>query len=193
MTHDPATTEIVLVRHALSVPRTAGGPDEIARPLAPAGLRQAHELIEALTDPRPAAVWSSPYRRAIQTVRPAAEALGLLVRTRWELREWDDGLPYTDDWEPHYAESWANPAFARPGGESLDQLSARAVDAVRTLAHENCGHVVLVAGHGTLISLALSGFGLPMNWAAAQRMPMPAVYRLRFTGPGTAPEVSGPT
>ncbi len=181
------------MRHALSVPRTASGPDELARPLAPAGLRQARDLIEALTDPRPAAVWSSPYRRAIQTVRPTAEALGLLVRTRWELREWDDGLPYTDDWEPHYAESWADTAYARPGGESLDQLSARAVDAVRALVHENPGQVVLVAGHGSWISRALSGFGRPMDWAAARSMSMPAVYRLRFTDAGADPEVSGPT
>jgi 2,3-bisphosphoglycerate-dependent phosphoglycerate mutase len=186
-------TEIVLVRHAASVPLTVDGPDERTRPLTPDGLRQADELVVVLTGLRPAAVWSSPYRRAIQTVQPAAAALGLPVQTHEQLREWDDGLAYTDDWQPHYAESWANPSFARPGGESLDQLRSRAVGIVRALAHQHRGRTVLAAAHGTFISQALSGLGTPTDHAAAQRMPMPAIYRLRFTDPATAPEVSGPT
>ena len=81
-------TDVVLVRHAQSIPPTADGLDELARPLAAGGLRQALELVDTLTKLWPVAVWSSPYRRAIQTVEPTALALGLPVRTRWELREW---------------------------------------------------------------------------------------------------------
>ncbi|MEK8105243.1 histidine phosphatase family protein [Micromonospora sp. M12] len=130
----PVDTEVVLVRHALSVQPTADGPDELTRPLTPAGLRQARDLVGALVEPRPVAVWSSPYCRAVQTVRPTARALGLTVRPWWNLREWEDGLPYTTDWEPHYERSWADPSFARPDGENLDQVTARAVAAVRALA-----------------------------------------------------------
>jgi 2,3-bisphosphoglycerate-dependent phosphoglycerate mutase len=186
------STEVVLVRHARSVPRAAGGPDEFTRPLTADGLRQAAELVPTLVALRASAVWSSPYRRAIQTVQPTADALGLPVRTRWELREWDDGLPYTEDWEPHYARSWADPSFARPGGESLDQLSARAVDAVRAIVHQDHGRVVLVASHGTFISRALAGFGVAVDWAVVRRMPMPAICRLRFADLSSDPEISGP-
>lgn len=174
-------TDVVLVRHALSAARTADGPDEMGRPLAPDGLRQALGLVDVLAAPRPLAVWSSPYRRAVQTIEPTARALGLPVHTEWELREWDDGLPYTDDWEPHYARSWADPSHARPGGESLDQLTTRAVGAVRAIASEHAGRRVLVAGHGTFIARALAGFGHPADSAFWQRMPMPAVFRLRFS------------
>lgn len=173
-------TDVVLVRHAMAVTRTADGPDEADRPLTAEGLVQARRLVGVLSEPRPAAVWSSPYRRAVQTVEPVAAALGLPVRTRWELREWDDGLPYTDDWEPHYARSWAEPSYARPGGESMDQLTARAVGAVGALAREHEGHLVIVAGHGTFIARALGGLGVPVDAAFWQRMPLPAVYRLRF-------------
>jgi 2,3-bisphosphoglycerate-dependent phosphoglycerate mutase len=158
---------VVLVRHALSIPPTADGPDELTRPLAGGGLQQAVDLVEILTELSPVAVWSSPYRRAIQTVEPTAEALGLLVRSSWELREWDDGLPYTEGWEPHYARSWADPSYARPEGESLNQLTVRAVAAVRALAHDNRGRLVIAANHGTFI------------------------YRLRFADPSALPEVTG--
>ncbi|MFF5216540.1 histidine phosphatase family protein [Micromonospora sp. NPDC000442] len=184
-------TEIVLVRHARSVPPTADGPDEFTRPLTTDGLRQAQELVTALTEPRPTAVWSSPYRRAIQTVQPTADALGLPVRTVMELREWDDGLAFTEVWERHYVRSWADLCYARPGGESLEQLSVRAVEAVRTLVRRHPGRVVLVGSHGTFICRALAGFGVPVSWTTVRQMPMPAVYRLRFTDPSTGPEMSG--
>ena len=181
---------MVLVRHARSVRPTADGPDEFTRPLTAEGLRQADDLVAVLTRQRPTAVWSSPYRRAIQTVQPTADALGLPVHTHPELREWDDGLAYTDDWAPHYAHSWADPSSARPAGESLEQLRTRAVDTLRTLAHRNRGHVGLVAGHGTFIAPARTGFGLPVDRTAAERMPMPAIYRLLFTDLTANPTVS---
>ncbi|WP_208020983.1 histidine phosphatase family protein [Verrucosispora sioxanthis] len=183
-------TEIVLVRHARSVPPTADGPDDFTRPLTTRGLRQAEELVTTLSEARPAAIWSSPYRRAIQTVQPTADALGLPVRTRTELREWDDGLAFTEVWESHYVRSWTDLSYARPGGESLEQLGIRAVAALRALARHHPGRVVLVGSHGTFICRALAGFGVPVEWATVRQMPMPAVYRLRFTDPHTRPEIS---
>jgi 2,3-bisphosphoglycerate-dependent phosphoglycerate mutase len=183
-------TDVVLVRHALSVPRVADGPDELGRPLAPEGERQAVELVGTLAEPRPVAIWSSPYRRAVQTIEPTARALDLTVHTDPELREWDDGLPYTDDWEPHYARSWADPSYARPGGESLNQLTTRAVGALRALAGAHAGRRVLVAGHGTFIARALAGFGERVDPAFWQRMPMPAVFRLRFADLNGDPSIS---
>lgn len=185
-------TEVVLVRHALSVPRTADGPDEFTRPLAPDGFGQALALADSLIVPRPAAVWSSPYLRAIQTVAPAAHALRLEVRTQWELREWDDGLAFTDDWMPHYEHSWADPSFARPGGESMDQLTDRAVAALRALAGQYAGKRVLVGSHGTFVARALCGFGAAVDRLLWQRMPMPAVYCLRFVAGSQQPELTGP-
>jgi hypothetical protein len=50
-------------------------------------------------------------------------------------------------------------------------------------ARENRGRLVLVAGHGTFISRALAGFGVPVDWAFVRVMPMPAIYRVRFADP----------
>ena len=185
-------TQVVLVRHATSMVPTADGPDEFQRPLAPHGRLQALELVEALTALRPAAVWSSPYLRAVRTVEPTAQALNLAVQTRWELREWDHGFAFTPEWIPNYENSWADPASARPGGESLNQLTRRAVDAVRALAAQYAGRLVLVGSHGTFVSRALCGFGVPADWPFSRDMPMPAVYHLRCAGQRGQPEVTGP-
>lgn len=185
-------TEVVLVRHAMSVPPTADGPDQFVRPLTPEGLRQAQELVRDLVAPTPVAVWGSPYLRAVQTVQPTASALGLAVQTLWDLREWDDGLGFTMDWKRHYTASWADPSLVRPDGESLDQLTERAVAAVRALVGTYPGQRVLVGSHGTFVTRALRGFGVPVDVAFWATMPMPAVYRLRFGTSEDQPDVTGP-
>jgi 2,3-bisphosphoglycerate-dependent phosphoglycerate mutase len=183
--------DVLLVRHAQSVPPTADGPDEFTRPLTSEGLRQASDLSKRLIELRPSALWSSPYRRAIQTVQPAAQALGLPVQCRGDLREWDDGLPHTGEWKRYYAQSWADPSLTHGGGESLDQLTARAHSGLRELARDHRGHTVLVASHGMFITRALLGFGSPVDWRFWQRMPMPAIYRLHFADPLIDPVVTG--
>ena len=177
---------IVLVRHAEPVHPYSGGPDDYHRPLTETGHAQAEGLVEQLAAMRPDLIAASPYLRAVQTVQPLARALGLPVRTDHVLREWDSGLEPTPDYARHYAASWADPDFARPGGESLRQLTIRAAKALDDLAR---GHgIVIVGSHGTFVSRALIGFGLTaVDWSFSQAMPMPAVYRIagaEITGPG---------
>lgn len=175
---------IVLVRHAEPFPPQPDGPDDFHRELTTRGRAQAERLIGELVGFRPQAVVSSPYLRAVLTVKPAAREFGLPVATDLALREWDSGLEPSPDFADHYAESWADLAFARPGGESLATLSERAARAVRTLAVEFDGGAVLVGSHGTFISRLLAGFDVAVDWAFSQSMPMPAIYRLGFTDHG---------
>ncbi|WP_026208962.1 histidine phosphatase family protein [Catelliglobosispora koreensis] len=185
-------TRIVLVRHAQSVIPVVGGPDEYTRPLAPLGLTQAAELVPSLALLEPHAVWSSPYLRAIQTVQPVADALGLTVETREDLREWDHGFEPSPHWLSFVRASWADPSSVRPGGESLDALAARASSAVRSLASAYEGRTVLVGSHGTFISMALRGLGIPFSEDSFLQMTMPAVYPLTFTALDGVPLASGP-
>lgn len=172
-------TDIVLVRHAEPFVPTPGGPDEYHRSLTDIGLAQAECLVDQLAEPVPAAIVSSPYLRAVQTVTPLARAVGLPVRTDHSLREWDHGLEPTPDYARHYAASWSDPTFARPGGESLRTLTDRAVAALAALARAHPGETVVVGSHGTFIARALLGFGrTDVDWAFARNMPMPAIHRL---------------
>jgi len=174
------TCEIVLVRHAESVPPSPGRPDDPDRPLTAAGRAAAELLAHELAAMNPTAVVSSPYRRAVATVEPAAKLAGLEVTTSRELREWDSGLEPTPDYAAHYARSWAEPDFARPGAESLRQLTARALAAVERLAERHSGGVVLIGSHGTFVSRLLAGITPGIDWPFSRDMPMPAVHRLRW-------------
>ncbi|WP_177229966.1 histidine phosphatase family protein [Lentzea albida] len=172
------TTRIVLVRHAQSVPPRLGVPDDDRRPLSALGLEQAEALVSRLVAYEPAAVLSSPQLRAVQTVRPAADALGLAVTTWPELREWESGLLPSADWESSYARSWARPDSAHGAGESLDALTVRAGKALARMAVEYPDATVLVGSHGTFLSRALIAAGHRADWESCRAMPMPAVYEV---------------
>lgn len=184
-------SSIVLVRHARSVPPAPGGPGDYQRPLTERGRVQATGLTDCLADLEPGAIVSSPYLRAVQTLEPAARLLGLPVHIDERLREWDSGIEPAPDYKRHYAESWARPRWARPGAESLNELTERAVGALTDLA-DSAGRPTLVGSHGTFISRALLGLGCSgIDWDFHRGMPMPAVYQLDFdirgvhaTGPG---------
>ncbi|WP_268895618.1 histidine phosphatase family protein [Nocardia sp. CY41] len=92
------------------------------------------------------------------------------------------------------AKAGPNRGWARPGGESMRQLSGRATAILTQLAQRHRGGTVVIGSHGTFISRALIGFGCrEVDWAFHRAMPMPAIYRLAFedsgvraTGPGLA-------
>lgn len=168
------------MRHAVSVIPTLGGPDDDHRPLTAEGVAQAAQLVDQLASLEPTAVYSSPYLRSVQTVEPTARALGMSVRVEPDLREWESGLDPTPDYERHFAESWGEPLLARPGGESLQQVTDRALAALRAIADRHPSGPVVVGSHGTFISRALVGFGrTAVDWEFSRTMPSPAIYRLR--------------
>nr|WP_131786165.1 histidine phosphatase family protein [Protofrankia symbiont of Coriaria ruscifolia] len=168
---------LLLVRHAMSVTPTLDGPDEHHRPLTKAGREQAAALAAALAGFGVSQVVSSPYLRAVQTIEPTAQALGLPVCHRDDLREWRSGLAPAPDWQAHYEQSWNQPDLAIGTGETLADLTNRAGNAVCDLvASASPTTTILAATHGTWIARAL----LCAFWLS---MPMPATYKLSFDGP----------
>ncbi len=175
---------LVLVRHAVSVAPTLDGPDEYRRPLTKAGRERAVALAAGLVGFGVSRVVSSPYLRAVQTIEPTAQALGLPVCHREDLREWRSGLAPTPDWQAHYEQSWTRPDLAIGTGETLTELTNRAGNAVRELvASASPMTTILAATHGTWIARALLALGLSIDHAFWLSMPMPAIYKLSFDGP----------
>lgn len=76
----PPDSVVVLVRHAKAGKRTQWDGDDALRPLEPAGVRQAEDLVPFLGAFAPVRVVSAEPRRCIQTVTPFADAAGLPVQ-----------------------------------------------------------------------------------------------------------------
>lgn len=158
-----------MLRHARSAANgsgvLAGRSDGVE--LDETGRRQATEVIGRLADVPLAALVSSPLLRCAQTLRPLARERGLEPLVEPGLTEVDYG-----DWtgrkladlvqEPLWRTVQAHPSAAEfPGGESLAEVSARAVAAVRRhdarIAAEHGEHAVwLLCSHGDVLKALIA-------------------------------------
>jgi broad specificity phosphatase PhoE len=70
---------LLLLRHAVAGQRQGWTGDDRERPLTEAGERQAAALADVLAGEAPARIFTSAYRRCVDTVRPLADRCGLAV------------------------------------------------------------------------------------------------------------------
>jgi broad specificity phosphatase PhoE len=168
-----ASTWVYLARHGEVLHAVEGrffGHSDVA--LAPAGLAQARALAERLGAEPIEAVYASDLLRAQQSAAPLAAARGLDAVVVPPLREmamgrWE-GLTFAEirAREPELCDRWlADPVTVRfPDGESLTDLHARAVPALRTLVARHAGRRIAVIAHGGTNRVILGeALGLPLG------------------------------
>ena len=76
-----------VVRHAKAGSRSRWDGDDRERPVSASGRQQADRIAERLTDAGVRGLWSSPYRRCVETLEPLAARLGLALLTDRRLGE----------------------------------------------------------------------------------------------------------
>lgn len=182
-----ATLDVILVRHASSIPPGTAGWEERdpERPLSDEGRLQADELALELDAYGLTAAYSSPYARALETVQPTAARHGLEVQVLPDLRERLLSTTPRDDWRDVLARSWTDPDHALDGAESGRAAQRRGMGVLDLLrARHPDGGRLLVGSHGNLISLILHGLEPGVDCAFHLAMPMPAVYHLQHDGIG---------
>jgi broad specificity phosphatase PhoE len=159
----PGTTRLILLRH--------GEPDEAFRDrcygrldpgLSPVGREQMRRTWR-LFSREPAAIYSSPRRRALESASLRAAAVPAVTIDE-RLREMDfgafEGLAYRDisaRYPETYAEWMTRPTKARfPGGECFTAMTARVREALQGIRRTHAGQTVAIVSHGGVNRIALA-------------------------------------
>lgn len=162
---------VFVIRHCKA---TGQEPDA---PLTAQGEEQARELAEQLAPLGIQRIVSSPYRRAVQSVAPLAEQLGLPVHTDGRLVErMLSGVPL-DDWLTPLQASFDDRDLCLDGGESSNAASERALAALEDILAHGAQTSALVT-HGNLMALLLGHFDKRPGFVFWQGLSNPDVYRL---------------
>jgi probable phosphoglycerate mutase len=164
-------TRLLLARHGETVwhaeNRYTGSRSE--PDLTERGLAQAEQLAKTAVALGVTVLVSSPQRRAVITATPAAEALGVPLHIKPNLREVDFGDlegRLLDEMDPAAVQRFRDDpeANAFPNAEPLAAAGARGVAALRALDEEHGDGTVLVVAHSTLFRLTLCVLlGLPVK------------------------------
>lgn len=172
-------TAVYLLRHAESRP-TSKVP-ESKWPLNGRGRQQAIDLINVLKSLGIERIYSSPYLRAIQTVQPLAAYLGLEIRVHADLRERKLSDRPSRNFRQLVQQTWANFAFAAPGGESNAGCQQRVVRAIEGITTETSAKRLLVVSHGNAIALYLNSINKNFGYRQWESMKNPDLFKVIVT------------
>jgi broad specificity phosphatase PhoE len=160
-------TSFILVRHGQTewnrIERFRGHADV---PLNETGLAQAEATGQRVAaEWQPVAIYTSPLSRSVKTAEAIAKHFDLLVQRHPGLSDIDYG-----EWQgltpeearqrwPEEIDAWYNrPHLAHiPGGETLDDLRARAMQTVKELAERHPGETIVLVGHTVINRIILLG------------------------------------
>ena len=156
---------LLLIRHALTphVGHKLSGWSSGVH-LSDEGRAQAARLTGRLHDVQIDTIYSSPLDRAVETAQPIAKDHKLRVRQREEIGEVKYGeLEGKSLRTLAKGKLWAKlqtwPSDIRfPGGESLRETQARAVEAIERLRAEHPKQNVAVVSHGDWIRLSVAHY-----------------------------------
>jgi 2,3-bisphosphoglycerate-dependent phosphoglycerate mutase len=168
-------TTAYLIRHAHSE-----WADDDERPLSHSGLAAADDLADLLSRLPIAAIYSSPFRRSVQTVTPLANRLGLHVELLSDLRERSLPAVPASEFQQLVEAAWRFPKKGMAGGESNVTARVRGIAGVRRIIMRHDGHHVVIATHGNLFALILNGLNPRFGYTTFLQLSFPDVYRLEF-------------
>lgn len=171
---------LILIRHGETAHNAGGfvqGRADV--PLNDLGRLQAGALADALGGEALTAVYASPLQRARATAEAVAAPHGLPVIVEPDLAEMDvgemEGLSGAQMRErfPEFLAVWAGPAgpaLPMPGGESLQDVQARAWTVVERLRERHGDGTVAAVSHNFVIAAIV---------CRAAGVPLPSFRRLR--------------
>lgn len=163
------TKNIYVIRHCSAT----GQADE--SPLTAEGSRQTEALSAFLEGRNIEHVYSSPSRRALDTILPFASRNSVAVRTDSRLRERILSTEPLDNWMECLEQSFNDRALKFNGGESAIEAAQRSYEVVKGILDDKYSTVALVT-HGNLMALLLGLFDSSIGYSEWSRLSNPDVY-----------------
>lgn len=179
-------TNIYFIRHAQS---DMSIKDDMQRPLTEKGTKDTKLVTKILREKNIQAVYSSPYKRAVDTVKDLAQESGLSINIIEGFRERKVDDIWIEDFRTFSKKQWEDFNFKLSNGESLFEVQKRNIEALYDLLKSNLGKNIAVGSHGTALSTIINyfnpDFGYDDFWAIVDKMPFIMCFKfnnMEFAG-----------
>ncbi|MEK3963942.1 histidine phosphatase family protein [Paenibacillus sp. FSL R7-0048] len=174
-------TYIYMVRHAVS-PFVLG--NERERGLSEKGHADAYRIKELLAEEKITYFVSSPYRRAVETIKYLAEASNQEIELYEELRERAIGSVEIeiseDDFLQGIRTSFNDKQYKMPDGESTQEAQERAIPVIKQLIQQHKGGKIALGTHGNIMTIILNYFDKKYGYEFFEQTSKPDIYKLEF-------------
>lgn len=176
-------TIVFFVRHAESPYRPG---EESSRGLSQKGRLDANRVSEILANEAINSFISSPYVRAIHTIKSLAGKFKKEIILEEDLRERrliGDNYEITkDEFMEEKRKVFEDWEYSLPGGESSKQAQERAIKVLLKILDDFKGKNIVIGTHGDIMTLMMNYFDKKYNYEFWQSTTMPDIYELEFVG-----------
>ncbi|MBE5777795.1 MAG: histidine phosphatase family protein [Clostridiales bacterium] len=174
-------TTVYFVRHAQP---NCDNHDDATRELSEKGLKDRKLVSDFLMDKDIGLVFSSPYKRAVDTVSDFAERNNLPVITLDAFRERKVADGWLEDFQSFCQRQWENFHYKLFDGECLEEVQRRNILALEHILTKYKGQNIVVGSHGTALSTIINHYDKSFGYADFARIKdvMPWIVAFTFEG-----------
>jgi len=159
--------------------------DDMLRPLTEKGIKDAMKLPKFFATIKIDKVISSPFKRAQASVNPIALDRGLEVELIDDFRERkvSDGH-WIEDFNAFAKSQWKDFDYCLPGGDCLNEVQERNVNALRNVINLNLGSNIIIGSHGTALSTIINYYDKSFGYDEFDKIKkvMPWIVKFTFEG-----------
>ncbi len=146
-------TKIYFVRHAEP---DYSNHDDRTRELSRKGLIDREFVTEFLSDKQIDIVISSPFKRAVDTIKPFSEKYGFDIEIIEDFRERKVGTYWIKDFSDFSKKQWEDFDYKLSGGECLREVQERNIEALKYVLQKYPEKNIVIGCHGTALSTVIN-------------------------------------
>lgn len=163
---------IYLIRHCQAMGQ------EPSAELTNEGREKALELVHILEKFSIDHIISSPYKRAMQTIKPFSESKAMPIIINHHLKERVLSEKPMEDWLEQLEKTFVEKDLSFSGGESSNDALTRIREVVDEIFENKQMHSVAVVSHGNILSLLINHYETTFGFAQWQQMKNPDIFML---------------
>jgi len=173
------TTKLYFIRHAkpdFSVK------EDMIRPLSFEGMEKSKELVKLFTEIKIDFIYSSPYKRAIQTIEPIAKNKNIFIEIINNFRERKMSDNWIDNFNEFCKKQWNDFNYKLIDGESLIEVQNRNIEELEKILFNNKGKTIIIGTHGTALSTIINYYDKTFNYENFMGIVdiMPYIMKIEF-------------
>lgn len=173
------TTDLYFIRHCQP---NYHNHDDYSRELSQKGLQDRQLVLDYFADKKIDTLYSSPYKRGVDTISPLAEKLALDIQLDENFRERQIDQVWIEDFTGFIQKQWADFSYKLSDGESLQEVQDRNISALMKLLDELPNKSIVVGSHGTALSTIINYYSSDFGYESFNQFKslMPFVAHLTF-------------
>ncbi|MCM1285607.1 MAG: histidine phosphatase family protein [Acetobacter sp.] len=171
-------TNVYFIRHAEP---NYNNHDDMSRELSDKGMHDRKLVSDFLLNKHIDIVFSSPYKRAIDTIYDFARTVNLDIEIIEDFRERKVGSDWISEFNTFCKKQWKNFNFKLSDGESLNEVQSRNIKALNNIIELYTGKNIVIGSHGTALSTIINYYDKTFGYDDFQKIKNIMPWIVKFT------------